>query len=174
MIVNRAAISPKIRLEESIAKDEMEPLVHPGGVPNVTEGTGAVETEVSTRPEASVIMKVNNVGEGVTAGIAVTFARRDPSTGEYVLTAKSEETISPCETPTEVLNAYGGVVKDGVLSGKLGRVVPTVADAAEKNEETSSADCAGAEALLRGYSPTIGGSLALIPKLIQRKIHLRT
>lgn len=58
------------------------PFVHPGGLPSVISGAGAVETEVTTCPDPSVKIYVNNVGDGVTTANAVTFGLRVPNTGE--------------------------------------------------------------------------------------------
>lgn len=46
----------------------------------------------------------------------------------------------------------------GVERTKLGRVVATVADSDEREDSTTEKGCTGAEALLRGYNPIIGGS----------------
>jgi len=45
------------------------PLDQPGGSPNVTAGGVAVDTEVDVEPSL-VTTNVNNVGAGVTAGMA--------------------------------------------------------------------------------------------------------
>lgn len=82
-----------------------------------------------------------------------------------MLVARPDATISPGVAFTDVLNAYGGVVGDGVESKKLGSTVLTVADAAEKNDDTTSGDWTGAVALRRGNSPIIGGSFVSIPRL---------
>lgn len=49
------------------------------------------------------------------------------------------------------------------MRGKLGSVVPMVAEAEEKNDETSATFCVMIVVLLRGNNPTIGGSLPLMP-----------
>lgn len=45
-------------------------VVHPGGVPRVTDGEAAVETEVTNCP-SDVMMNVTSVGARVTVGMAV-------------------------------------------------------------------------------------------------------
>lgn len=50
-----------------------------------------------------------------------------------------------------------------VESGNWGRVVATVAVAADRKDNTSPEDSVNAVTLLRGYSPIIGGSFPLIP-----------
>lgn len=55
---------------------------------------------------------------------------------------------------------------DGGGIRKLGNVVAMVADADEKNEATDADDSTGSVELWRAYSPTMGVSLALIPKLL--------
>lgn len=45
--------------------------VHPGGTPSVTDSSAAVEVEVVSAPDASVMMNVCSVGEGIIVGNAV-------------------------------------------------------------------------------------------------------
>ena len=82
-----------------------------------------------------------------------------------MLVARPEATISPADAFTDVLKAYGGAVGDGVGRRKLGSTVLTVADAAEKNDDTTAGDSTGAVALRRGSNPIIGDSFASIPRL---------
>jgi hypothetical protein len=51
------------------------------------------------------------------------------------------------------------------MRGKLGRVVPMVAEAEEKNDEMSVMFSVSVVTLLRGNSPIVGGSFPLMPKL---------
>lgn len=55
-----------------------------------------------------------------------------------MLLARSDDTIPPNVVEMEVLNVYGGVVKDGVGKRKLGRVVATVCELADIKESTAS------------------------------------
>jgi hypothetical protein len=48
---------------------------------------------------------------------------------------------------------------------KFGNVVAMVAETDEKNEATDADDSTGSVELCRAYSPTMGDSLVLIPKL---------
>jgi len=116
----------------------------------VTEGGTRVEVDVVRMPAELVMMNVANVGAGEIVGSADALKKLMPTTGLYVLVARSEETICPRKAGTEVLKAYGGVVKVGVARGKFGRVVATVAEAADRNDETSAGDSGTAVELYRG------------------------
>lgn len=56
-------------------------------------------------------------------------------------------------------------MREGVGTRKFGNVVAMVADSDEKKEETDAGDSTGSVELRSAYSPTMGVSLALIPKL---------
>lgn len=116
----------------------------PGGRPSTTLESGSGLTEVCTEPLASVRKNVSIVGIGVTPGRAVTFNfSTTPFTissisGEYVDVARSLSART--EVGIEVLNMYGGVVKVGVGTTKLGRVVGTVSVREEKRAESEAGD----------------------------------
>ena len=67
-----------------------------------------------------------------------------------MLVARPLETICPAGAVTDALKRYGGVVKEGVEMGKLGRVVEMVWEMLEKKADTSEGDSTGAETLRRG------------------------
>lgn len=116
----------------------------PGGRPSTTLESGNGLTEVCTEPLASVRRNVSSVGIGVTSGRLVTFNfSTTPFTissmsGEYVDVARSLSART--EVGIEVLNMYGGVVKVGVGTTKLGRVVGTVSVREEKRAESEAGD----------------------------------
>ena len=136
----------------------------------MTDGVAAVETEVTISP-FDVMMNVTSDGLGVTVGIAVAFGCRVLSTAEYVLVPRPDATSAPAEAGMEMLNAYGGGVGVGVGKRTLGSTVATVAEADEKNAETSLGDCTGSDELRSGYNPIIGDSLVSMPKLCRAVEH---
>lgn len=76
---SRASKAAKSEVVES-ERVGLAPLVQPGGVPSVTDGWAAVETDVESCPAGSVRMNVKRVGEGERKEIA--DALRCSSTGE--------------------------------------------------------------------------------------------
>jgi len=136
--------------------------LNPGGRPSTTLEVGNTLTEVCTAPVASVTRNVLTVGNGVTPGRVVTFSfstapfASSSMSGEYVDVAR------PLRARTEVgieeLNVYGGVVKVGVGTTKLGNVVGTVSEREEKRAESEAGDRGTADADRRGYSPIRGSS----------------
>ena len=60
---SRASKAAKSEVVES-ERVGLAPLVQPGGVPSVTDGWAAVETDVESCPAGSVRMNVKRVGEG--------------------------------------------------------------------------------------------------------------
>ena len=126
------------------------PLLHPGGTPSVINEGAMVEVEVVRTPAELVTTKVARVGGEEIVGNAEALKKLIPMIGLYVLVARSEETISPTLAGTEVLKAYGGVVKEGVARGKLGSVVAIVTDSEEKKDETTLGDSAIVVAFSRG------------------------
>jgi len=127
---------------------------NPGGRPSTTLGVGSGLTEVCTEPLASVMKIVESVGVGFTPGRVVTFNFTStpftiPSmSGEYVDVARS---LRPrTEVGTEELNKYGGVVRVGVGTTKLGRVVGTVSVSEEKRAESEAGERGAADADRRG------------------------
>jgi hypothetical protein len=116
-----------------------------------------------------VVTIVATVGGGVIVGNAEVLARAVfcPKSAVYVRFARPDETMAPTDPATEVLKANGGVVNDGVGTRKLGNVVWTVAELAERMERTSDVFCCVVEftSVLRGYKPIKGGSFPFIPKL---------
>lgn len=92
----------------NICKEEAERAIwdaapEPGGFPSATEVVGACDVVVMIMPDASVIMRVAKVGEGVIVGIAEALIVGTAMRGLYVLVPKSEETICPTAVRTEVL-----------------------------------------------------------------------
>ena len=116
----------------------------PGGRPSTTLEVVSVATVVCTSPLESVRIRVARVGAGVTPGRAVTFGVWvTPFTtfsirGEYVDVARS--LTATTDVGTEVLNIYVGVVRVGVDTTKLGKVVETVSEREEKRAESSPGD----------------------------------
>ena len=94
------------------------------------------------------------MGIGFTPGRVVTFNfSTEPLTissmsGVYVDVARSVRART--EVGTEELNVYGGVVKVGVGTTKLGRVVWTVSVREEKRAESEAGDRGTADAGRRG------------------------
>jgi len=127
---------------------------NPGGRPSTTLEVGSGLTEVCTAPLASVRIKVASVGIGFTPGRVVTFNFSTvPLTifsmsGEYVDVASSLRART--EVGIEELNVYGGVVKVGVGTTKLGRVVGTVSVREEKRAESEAGDRGTADGDRRG------------------------
>jgi len=123
---------------------------NPGGRPSTTLELGSVLTEVCTAPLASVTRIVASVGVGFTPGRVVTFNFStmpftiSSMSGEYVDVARSLRART--EVGTEELNVYGGVVKVGVGTTKLGRVVGTVSVREEKRAESEAGDRGTADA----------------------------
>lgn len=128
--------------------------LNPGGRPSTTVEVGSGLTEVRTAPLASVRINVAIVGTGFTPGRVVTFNFSTvPLTicsmsGEYVDVARSLRATT--EVGTEELNMYEGVVKVGVGTTKLGRVVGTVSVREEKRAESEAGDRGTADADRRG------------------------
>jgi hypothetical protein len=134
----------------SISPEEL----NPGGRPSTTLVVGSGLTEVCTAPLASVRINVASVGIGFTPGRVVTFnfstvpLAISSMRGEYVDVARS--LIARTEVGIEVLNVYEGVVKVGVGTTKLGRVVGTVSVREEKRAESEAGDRGTADADRRG------------------------
>src|SRR5882762_942895 len=105
--------------------------VYPGGRPSTTLEV-SVDTVVWLAPLASVRISVSSVGAGVNSGSAVTFnSEVTPFTtfsirGEYVDVARS--VTATTVVGTEVLNIYESVVRFGVGTIKLGKVVAIVSE----------------------------------------------
>jgi len=127
---------------------------NPGGWPSTTLEIGSGLTVVCTAPLASVRRSVASVGVGFTSGRVVTFNfSTTPLTissmsGEYADVARSLRART--EVGTVELNVYGGVVKVGVGTTKLGRVVGTVSEREEKSAESEAGDNGTADAGRRG------------------------
>lgn len=134
----------------SISLEEL----NPGGRPSTTLEVGSGLTEVCTEPLASVRINVASVGNGFTPGRVVTFnfstvpLAISSMSGEYVDVARS--LTARTEVGTEELNVYGGVVKVGVGTTKLGRVVGTASVREEKRAESEAGDRGTADADRRG------------------------
>jgi len=128
--------------------------LYPGGRPSTTLEVGSGLTEVRTSPLASVTRNVASVGTGFTPGRVVTFnfstvpLTMSSMSGEYVDVARSLRART--EVGMEELNVYGGVVKVGVGTTKLGRVVGTVSVREEKRAESEAGDMGTADADRRG------------------------
>lgn len=126
----------------------------PGGRPSTTLEVGRGLTEVCTAPLESVTRNVASVGIGFTPGRVVTFnfstvpLTMSSMSGEYVDVARSLRART--EVGIEELNVYGGVVKVGVGTTKLGRVVGTVSVREEKRAESEAGDRGTADADRRG------------------------
>jgi hypothetical protein len=126
------------------------PAEYPGGWPSTTVEAGSGLTVVCTAPLASVRRSVASVGVGFAPGRAVTFnVTTTPLTissisGVYVDVARS--LWARTEVGTEELNVYGGVVKLGVDTTKLGSVVGTVSVREEKRAESEAGDKGTADA----------------------------
>lgn len=59
------------RIQAWIDGYSLDPALHPGGTPRVTEGTEYVETEVKMKPAEFVTTNVVTVGDGDIVGNAV-------------------------------------------------------------------------------------------------------
>lgn len=97
-------------------------------------GRGTVVV-VMTPTEFVTTSVTTGAGEVIT-GSAETLVNEVfwPKIALYVVLARPAVTMPPTDAETEVLNAYVGVAKVGDGRRKLGRVVATVADAADINE----------------------------------------
>ena len=62
------------RIQAWIDKYSLDPALHPGGTPRVTEGVEYAETEVKMRPAEFVTTNVVTVGDGDTVGNPVIFS----------------------------------------------------------------------------------------------------
>jgi len=110
------------------------------GRPSITGAIERTDTDVETAPAEFVRTTVTTAGAGVIMGMADTFASKvfSPNSALYVLFASPKDTIPPTEAGTDVLKAYGGVVKVGVERMKLGRVVAMVSELADIKERIAS------------------------------------
>jgi len=134
----------------------------PGGLPKATDVVGTCDVEVTTT-EPLVIKTVNTVGAADIVGMAEALIDGPASSAEYVLVPRSSVAICPTEAGTDVLKIYEGVAGERVARRKFGTVVAIVANAEEKNDDTSVAFSSIVVTLLMGYSPIIGDSLSSIP-----------
>jgi hypothetical protein len=162
----------RIRVEavsNGTCKAALPPWAHPTGRPRVTWATGRVDRDVVTSPDASVVIIVVTVGGGVMVGNAEALVRAVfcPKSAVYVRFARPDDTMAPTDPATDVLKAKGGVVNEGVGTRKLGNVVWTVAESAERMERTSVVFCCVVEftSVRSGYKPIKGGSFPFMPKL---------